>query len=195
MNHRRLPKEKLQRLILVGLLTLIAVAGLYFGLIRPQHDKLARLAQQKADAAKKLDQMITAGKQANQIKLGFEEAKKTLAEAESDVAFGDLYAWVINTLRQFKAPYKVEIPQYSTLSTPTEVNLLPSFPYKQAALTIAGSAHFHDLGIFLADLENRFPHFRLLNLSLDVSPPSPTAPAEMLSFKLDIVTLVKANPS
>jgi len=195
MKPRKLPKEKLQRLILVGLLTLIALAGLYFGLISPQHDKLAGLAQQKANAAKKLEQMITAGKQADQIKLELEEATKTLAEAESDVASGDLYAWIINALRRFKAPYKVEIPQYSTLTTPTDVNLLPGFPYKQAVLTIAGTAHFHDLGLFLADLENRFPHFRLCNLTLDVSPPSPTASSELLSFKVEIVTLVKANPS
>jgi len=195
MNPRKLPKEKLNRLILVGLVTLIAVAGLYFGLIRPQHEKLARLHQQKADAAKKLEAMVTANNQADQIKVRFDEVKKTLAAAESDVASGDLYAWIINALRQFKAPYKVEIPQYSTLTTPTDVNLLPGFPYKQAVLTVAGSAHFHDLGLFLADLENRFPHFRLLNLTLDVNAPSPTAPAETLSFKLEIVTLVKANPS
>ncbi len=195
MNPRRLPREKLQRLILVGLLTLIAAAGLYFALILPQKERLARLHQQKADAAKKLEQMLDAGRRVDQIKLEFEEAKKTLAVAEGDVASGDLYAWVINALRQFKAPYKVEIPQYSTLSAPADVNLLPGFPYKQASLTIAGSAHFHDLGLFLADLENRFPHFRLLNLTLDVNAPSPMVEPETLSFKMEIVTLVKANPS
>ena len=195
MKSRKFPKEKLQRLILIGLMTLIAVAGLYFGLIRPQHDKLAKLAQQKVNATRKLEQMIAAGKQADQIKLGLEEASKTLAEAERDVASGDLYAWVVNALRQFKAPYKVEIPQYSTLSAPAAVNLLPGFPYRQAGLTIAGTAHFHDLGLFLAELENRFPHFRLCNLALDVAPPSPTTTPELLSFKVDIVTLVRSNPS
>ena len=195
MTRRKLPKEKLHRLILVGLVTLIAVVGLYFGLVRPQHENLGRLQQKKADAADKLQQMLTAGQQSDQIALGLEEARKTLAVAESDIASGDLYAWVINSLRQFKAPYKVEIPQYSPLGTPTDVNLLPNVPYKQATLTVAGTAYFHDLGLFLADLENRFPHFRLLNLTLDVSAPSTTVTPETLSFKVDIVTLVKANPS
>jgi hypothetical protein len=60
---------------------------------------------------------------------------------------------------------------------------------------VAGSAQFHDLGRFLADLENQFPHVRLLNLSLDVSAPSPTVEPETLSFKMDIVTLAKPNQS
>ncbi len=195
MKRHKLSKEKLNRLILVGLVTLIAVVGLYFGLISYQNQYLAALAQKKAASNEKLQQMLAAAKRADVIRLELEQARKALTEAETDIAAGDLYAWVINTLRQFKGPYKVEIPQYSQLSLPVDVNLLPSFPYKQATLTIAGTAHFHDLGLFLADLENRFPHFRLLNLTLDVTPPSLTVAPESLSFKLDIVTLVKTNPS
>jgi len=195
MNPRKLPKEKLNRLILVGLVILIAAAGLYVGLIRNQNESLARLGQKKAAAVKKLQGMLAAGKQADQIQLELEGARKVLAEAESDIASGDLYAWVIDTLRQFKSRYKVEIPQYSPLGAPMDVNLLPNFPYKQATLTVAGNAHFHDLGQFLADMENQFPHFRLLNLTLDVNASSQTVEPETLSFKMDIVTLVKLNPS
>jgi hypothetical protein len=195
MNFSKLPKEKLNRLILVVLATLIAIAGLYFGLIRRQNENLVLLADQKAAAAKKLQVVRDSIKRADQIKAGLEESRTALAGAETDIATGDLYAWVINWLRQYKANYKVELPQFSQLSPPAEVNLLPSFPYKQATLTVAGSAHFHDLGRFLADLENQFPHVRLLNLSLDVSAPSPTVEPETLSFKMDIVTLAKPNQS
>ena len=197
MKPGKLSKDKLNRLILVGLATLIAVAGLYFGLISHQNENLSSLHQKKAAAAKKLQGMIAAGKKCDQIQIELDAAKKALAEAESDVASGDRYAWVIDTLRQFKTQsrYKVEIPQYSTLSDPVNVNVLPNFPYKQATITAAGTAHFHDLGQFLADLENQFPHFRLLNLTLDVSGSSVTVEPETLSFKMDIVTLVKQNPS
>ena len=195
MKSVKLSKEKLNRLILVGLATLIAVSGLYFGLIRSQNENLAGLDRKKAAAAKKLEGMLAAGKQTDQIRLELDEARKALAEAESDIACGDLYAWVIDTLRQFKSRYKVEIPQYSPLGAPMNVNVLPNFPYKQATLTVAGTAHFHDLGQFLADLENQYPHVRLLNLTLDVNASSVTAAAETLSFKMDIVTLVKLNQS
>ena len=195
MNLSKLPKEKLNRLILVILATLIAIAGLYFGLIRRQNENLVRLAQQKAAAAKKLQVIREALHRADQIKAQLDEAKTALTGAESDIASGDLYAWVIDWLRQYKAPYKVEIPQFSQLGAPADVNLLPRFPYKQTTLTVAGTAHYHDLGRFLSDLENQFPHVRLLNLSLDVNAVSTSVETETLSFKLDIVTLAKPNPS
>ena len=195
MNLSKLPKEKLNRLILVILATLIAIAGLYFGLIRRQNESLVRLAQQQAAAAKKLQVIRDAIHRADQIKAQLDEAKTALTGAESDIASGDLYAWVIDWLRQYKAPYKVEIPQFSQLGAPADVNLLPRFPYKQTTLTVAGTAHYHDLGRFLADLENQFPHVRLLNLSLDVNAVSPSVEPETLTFKLDIVTLAKPNQS
>jgi len=191
MKSSKLPQEKRNRLILVVLATLIAIVALYLGLIRRQDDNLIRLAQQKAAAAKKLQVVRDSIRRADQIKAELDEAKTTLAVAESDIGSGDLYAWVINWLRQYKAPYKVEIPQFSQLGSPVDVNLLPRFPYKQTTLTVAGTAHFHDLGHFLADLENQFPHVRLQNLSLDVNAASPSVESETLSFKMDIVTLVK----
>jgi Tfp pilus assembly protein PilO len=175
--------------------TLIAVAGLYFGLISRQHESLAQLAQKKAAVAKKLQVVNNTIRQADRISAEFEEARTTLAAAEHDVASGDLYAWVINWLRQFKAPYKIDIPQFSQLGAPVDVNLLPNFPYKQITLTVAGTAYYHDLGQFLADLENQFPHVRLVNLSLDANAPAVSVEPETLSFKMDIVTLAKLNPS
>jgi Tfp pilus assembly protein PilO len=195
MNFRKLPKEKRNWLVLVAMVTLIAVAGFYFGLIRRQNESLAQLAQKKAAAAKKLQVVNDAIRQADQIKAELDDAKTVLAAAERDVATGDLYAWVINWLRQFKADYKIDIPQFSQLGPPAEVNLLPNFPYKQITLTVAGTAYYHDLGQFLADLENQFPHVRLVNLSLDVNAPSASVQPETLSFKMDIVTLAKVNPS
>ena len=195
MNFRKLPKEKRNHLVLVALAALIAVAGLYFGLIRRQNESLAHLALKKDAAAKKLQVVLDAVRRADRIKADLDDARNALAGAETDVASGDLYAWVINWLRGFKTPYKVEIPQFSQLSAPADVNLLPKFPYKQTTLTVAGTAHFHDLGRFLADLENQFPHVRLLNLSLDANAPSVTVEPETLSFKIDIVALAKVNPS
>lgn len=195
MNFSKLPKDKRNRLVLVLLLTLIAVAGLYFALIRHQNDGLVRLAEQKTEAAKKLRVVLDSLKRADGIKTELDAAKTTLAAAEADVASGDLYAWIINSLRQFKAPYKVEIPQFSQLGSPADVNILPRFPYKQATLTVAGTAYFHDLGRFLADFENQFPHVRLVNLSVDANASSAMSDPETLSFKMDIITLVKVNPS
>lgn len=195
MNFHKLPKEKRNHLVLVILVTLIAVAGLYFLLIRTQHDSLLRLGNQKKEAANKLQVVVDSVKRADKIKQELDSANTSLTAAEADVASGDLYAWIINSLRQFKAPYKVDIPQFSQLAPPSDVNILPRFPYKQAILTVAGTAHFHDLGRFLADFENHFPHVRVVNLSVDANASTALGQPETLSFKMDIVTLVKINPS
>jgi hypothetical protein len=195
MKLNKLSKEKRNHLILVALGALTVVAGLYICLIQHQNESLSQLSQKKQNAAKKLKLVLETVNRADQIKADVEVSRTALAEAERDVATGDLYAWVINWLRGFKASYKVEMPQFSQLSAPSDVNLLPKFPYKQTTLTVAGTAHYHDLGLFLADLENRFPHVRLLNLNIDSGPTSATAEPETLSFKVDIVTLAKTNPS
>jgi cell division protein FtsB len=193
MNFSKLSKEKRNQLILVVLVTLGAVAGLGLGLVKYQKENLVRLAERKAVAEKKLAQMEDAVKHAARLQSDLTDAKQTLSQLESDIApAGDLYSWLISTIRSFKAAYRqVEIPQYSQIGPTTDMTMLPGFPYKQASMTIAGKAHYHDLGRFLADFENKFPHIRILNLALDVD--GNPQEVEMLAFRMDIVTLVKPN--
>jgi len=195
MNLKKLPKEKLNKLILVVVGTLLAVGALYYFVICYQNQKLVRLANMKLEVQASQRRVLETIRRAGAVEADLAGGQKALAEAEADIASGDLYSWVINTLRPFKAAYKVNIPQFGPLGAVTEVNLLPNFPYKQAGLSLAGTAHFHDFGRFLADLENQFPHFRVVNLSLDLNPSPAADEQETVSFKLDLLTLVKTNPS
>ncbi len=193
MNFSRLSKEKRNQFVLVLLITVALLAGLGLGLIRYQLTSLSRLAEKKTTAEKKLQRMQEAVNQAARTSAELAQARKTLAAMESDIASGDLYSWFLTTIRRFRAPYKVEIPAFAPIGPTTEVNLLANFPYKQTTLSVAGSAHYHDLGRFLADFENRFPHIRVSNLSLDLD--AAAAEPETLSFRMDIIALVKSNPS
>jgi Tfp pilus assembly protein PilO len=161
MNFSKLSKEKRNNFILVVVITLAALGGLGFGLIKYQYANLERLAERKVNAERKFTQMEDAAKNATRIESDLADARQTLSQLESDVApAGDM-------------------------------TMLPNFPYKQASMTVAGKAHYHDLGRFLADFENRFPHIRILNLGLDVD--GNPQEVEMLAFRMDIVTLVKPN--
>jgi hypothetical protein len=72
-----------------------------------------------------------------------------------------------------------------------DVDLIPQFPYKQAKISLSGVAFYHDLGKFISDFENTFPHMRIVNLT--VEPANGTgADSEKLSFRLEIVALVKS---
>jgi hypothetical protein len=111
------------------------------------------------------------------------------------MATGDLYAWTINTLRQFKLSYKVEIPQFSQIDGPKDMNMLAGFPYKQANMTISGTALYHDFGKFVSDFENQYPYMRVLNLSLEPISAIVGADHEKLAFKMEIAALVKSTAS
>ncbi len=203
-GFKKLSKEKRQHLVLVVLVTIGAAAALgpfrleslgMGGLISYQLNSLENAKKKTVDANKELKRVQEAVKHADKTEVQLVEAKKSLAEAETDIASGDLYAWVVNTLRQFKAGYKVEIPQILPIGATTDVNLIPGFPYKQASVSVSGTAHYHDLGRFLADLENQFPHIRVINLSLDLNPSPTTEDQETVAFKMEIVTLVKPTAS
>ena len=193
MNWCKLPKEKRQHLILVILITLITLGGLGYGLIKHQYENLSALANKQDAARQKLKKIEDAIKHAGQIETDLVGESEALATQEAGMASGDLYLWAINTLKQFKAPYKVDLPLVSPPSAPSDVNLLPRFPYKQATVTVGGTAYYHDLGRFIADMENEFPHLRVANLNLELNPSPAPGEREKLSFKMDIVTLIKST--
>ena len=188
----KLSKEKRDHLILVTLITAIVAAGLWFGLIKFQNGNLRLLASKKQAAEQTLRDVENAIKTADRLEAELAEASRSLSELEESMASGDLYAWMINTILQFKLAYKVEIPQFSTI-LPGEMGLLPRFPYKQVTMTINGSAYFHDLGKFISDFENRFPHIRIQNLEMEPVSGLVSGDREKLTFKMDIVALIKSG--
>ena len=195
MNWKKLSKEKKQQLLLVIVLAVGVLSGLGFGLIKYQYGRLQMYAEKRALAGTKLEQMRKAVKEVEVIENQLKASQVTLVALEEDLASGDLYAWMINTLRAFKLGYKVEIPQFSPISSQGDVNILPNFPYKQASVTVAGTSHFHDFGRFLADFENQFPHIRIVNLRMDANPANNAANEnqETISFTMEIVALVKTT--
>lgn len=190
-----LSKEKRNQLILTILVAGGVVAGLWFGLIRFQQQKLQELALSTKTAEQRLEQVRLAIETADVLEQRLGEASQRLANIESTMASGDIYAWTINTLRQFKLGYKVEIPQFSQIDGPKEMNMLAGFPYKQANMTVSGTAFYTDLGKFVAEFENQFPYMRVLNLSLEPIPATSGADKERLTFRMEIAALVKNTAS
>jgi Tfp pilus assembly protein PilO len=194
MKFRKLPKEKRNHLILVVIGTLAVLSALGFGLIKAQYDGLNQVAIREESARAKLKEMEEAVKRKQLVESVHNQASQLLNEKEASMAADDLYSWMYNTVRRFQKNYKIEIPQLSPISAPSAVNLLPDVPYKQATMQIGGTAHYHDLGQFVADFENAFPQMRIANLTIEFSQGS-TAPSdrEKLAFKMDLITLVKSS--
>jgi len=195
MSSSKLSKGKRNQIIGLILATVFALGGLGYALIKRQYDNLELLARKKSEADTKLRLMETAAKNASEIEAALAKVSQALEEKESTMGSGDLYSWSINTMKRFKTGYKVEIPQFGPISAQTDVDLLPSFPYKQATFNVGGKAYYHDLGRFIADFENEFPFMRVVNLNLELDASPAAAEPEKLSFKMDIITLVKPGNS
>ena len=188
---KRLSKEKKKQLALVGMVTAIVMAGLWFGLISVQQNKAAKISRDCEAAEQKLALVRKSIQDSEQLAAQVAEVTAKLGKLEAGMATGDLYSWAINSLRQFKTPYKVEIPQFSQIDGPKDTTMLAGFPYQQATLTIGGTAFFYDFGRFLADFENAFPYIRVQNLQLEPMSAMASNDAEKLTFRMDIITLVK----
>jgi hypothetical protein len=190
---KKLSREKRNQLIAVVAATVAVLGSIYYFLILPQYNSLAKIARAKKTADSKLVNIKSTITNADAVASSLSETASTVTHSEEDMASGDLYSWTYDTLRRFKQPYRVEIPDVGHPVT-GDMDLLPSFPYKQIRFGINGTAYYHDLGRFIADFENTFPHARLVHLVVEPMPGADSA-NEKLSFRMEVIALVKANPS
>jgi hypothetical protein len=190
---KRLSKEKRTQLIIVIVITLAVLGLIGFGLIQTQYASLTRIARTKRGMDTKLQGIKHTITNADVIATELNDTSYSLTHAEADMASGDLYSWTYDTLRRFKQQYKVEIPEVGHPSI-GEMDLLPSFPYKQIRFTINGTAYYHDLGKFITDFENNFPHARVVHLIVEPMPGGDIS-NEKLSFRMEIIALVKLSSS
>jgi len=192
---KSLPKEKRDRLILIVVGTFGCMLAIWFGLVRAQNKSLENIARKTIEQQNKVGNAVRLVGSTTEIQKKLEAATENLHALEIGMASGDLYSWMIMTVNKFRAGHRVDIPQFSR-EVPTEVGVLPKFPYKAALFNVRGTAYFHDLGTFLADFENNFPYLRVQNLELEPaagSSATSTGDPEKLAFRMEIVTLV--NPT
>jgi hypothetical protein len=185
-----LPKERRNPFIIVVLSTAAVLALICFGLIHSQNATLSAIADSRRAAETKLKSIESTIKNTDMTASELADTTTALSNAEGDMASGDLYSWTYGTIRLFKQQYKVEIPEIGHPEVADE-DLFANFPYKQLRFSINGKAYFHDLGKFVADFENAFPHARVVNLSIEPA----NGEGEKLSFRMDIIELVKSNAS
>lgn len=193
---KNMPKGKRDRLLLIGVGTVVCLVAIWYALIHAQRASLDTMSKTIAEHQSKLvsaERLITS---TVQLQEELRDMTRKLKGIEEGMASGDMYSWVIQTVSNFRAERKVNIPQFSR-EVPTDVGILPNFPYKAVLFNVRGNAYFHDLGQFLADFENQFPYLRVQNLEL--SPAANTSASgageanEKLNFVMEIVALV--NPT
>lgn len=199
----KISPQKRNQILAVILLALGAIAGLYFGLLKPQSARLASASARSSAFAHKISQADSLLRSSAQAEAALRAQQAFLDKSEQGMASGDIYLWLINTLNDFNATRRVAIADFQRESLGV-AGLLPNFPYQAALFPIRGSGYFHDIGRFLADFENAFPFFRVQNLELSpASKPGAksgssglaagSAPDDLLNFSFQIVALIKPS--
>ena len=183
-----LPRDKRNPFFVVVFVVAMILILICFVLIRSQYESLAQIATGKKLAAGRLQNVENVIKNGDATANQLADVTYALSRAEEDMASGDLYSWTYDTIRRLKPQYKIDIPDIGH-PTVSDVDLLSSVPYKQMRFTVSGTAYYHDLGKFVSDFENNFPHARVVNIVLEPS----AAGGEKLSFRMDIIALIKPN--
>ena len=187
--------SKTQRDQLIGITagTVVLMGILWYLGVTAKQEELSKTEQNTAqmrDTLKKAEGTMGNGEE---IAEQLEARTQLLEKRESMLAPDrDAYAWIISTINPFIQSRKgVNIYHYSQPEV-TELGIIPEFPYKWAAFHLEGTGYYHDLGKFLADLENNFSCFRVQNLEMN-SIATLGAEPEKLNVSFDLVVPVKPS--
>ena len=187
-----LTPEKIKELVLIALVTTCVLSVIFLYLIKPEYEHKQELARKTVEAQETFDDIMKMIKLRDSTATDLTAVTNQIALSEADIASGDVYSWTYDTLRRFKAKYPLDIPN---LGQPviSDVDLIGEIPYRQLKVSLSGSGFYHDIGRFIADFENNFPHIRVVNLSIIPGSNIPGTSAEKLTFRMDVIALVKSN--
>jgi len=186
----KLSKEKQTQLAIVIIVTVAALASIWFLVIATEQKNLTVAEQKTAEVKDKVERaeklLNQKGSIENQRKLSVDE----LAAIEDGMAPPDPYGWFLALITKFSEPYK----NLSIVKVDRErvgpVEMQPKFPYQSASFHVMATAFYVDFGRFLADFENKYPYFRIQGIEM-LPTASPTEDKEKLDIRFDIVTMVK----
>jgi hypothetical protein len=194
----KLSKDKRDRLILVMIGTIAVLAGLWYGVIKTRQEAIEDNKRRLLAAIDNLDKATKRVKQAEKVEAELEAATRKLKAIEDTMASGADYSWALLLLEKARAGHDVNIIDV-TRPAKGDVGVLAQFPYDAAIFSVRGTAYYHQFGKFLADFENRFPYFRVQNLSLGAGVENvggtdgvnARAADEKLTFRMEIIALIK----
>jgi hypothetical protein len=165
----KMSKDKRDKLVLTCLAFIGAAGILYTFVLGAQKDQLAVINRQILSTRDKLSKAERLVRNARTIESNLQESQKALEARQDDMApQGQYYYWFLKLMDQFRKDEKLETDFIVGITQPEfiEAGLLPNFPYKAASFSVRLSGQFHEVGRFIADLENKYPYFRVQNPKL-----------------------------
>jgi Tfp pilus assembly protein PilO len=160
---RKLPKAKLQMMILLGIVTLIGIAGMWLFWISTSLTKLAANTDKIARLQTQITELESKAKLDARNQPLLEQIVAFVRPLGSTMLAGDAYMWTVRELRQReeKFPVKiVSIRQGSTGPHPRRSG------WEHYALAIDVEGTYDQIGEFVRDFENEFTTSEVRRLEL-----------------------------
>jgi hypothetical protein len=205
----KLSKDKRDRVVLTCLAAVGVAGALYTFVLGAQKDTLATLDRQLLAARDKLGKAERLIQHRPILEADYQSTKTVLTAREEHMSpEGQYYYWFLKLIEQFREDERLA-PEFIMDITPQpefiEAGLVPNFPFKAASFGLRLNGRFHDVGRFIANLENEFPYFRIQNIKMVpqkapfpgvASPKQPvigSGTTDSIIVELRVVTLIRGG--
>lgn len=159
----KLPKEKLQKVVLICVVTVIALAGVVqFYVLK----NWSALAETRASIVKLNDQIRQAEREASNARqdVAYRAEVKSFVEVQrATMITGDAFAWVVREISLLAEQHPIRVGALHPGSKAEADGNSKAQIYKTR---IDFSGTYDQIGAFVRDLENRFPTAEIRSLSV-----------------------------
>lgn len=162
---RKLPKDKLQKIVLICIVTLVALVGTvqFYALknwsaLTETKDQIAKLGDQIHEGERKT-------REATQDVAHRAEVKSFIETQRAAMISGDPFAWVV---REISLLAEQEPVHMGGLHPAGKIDMKSGSPSYSTRIEFSGT--FDQIGAYVRDLENRFPTSEIQTLAVAGSP-------------------------
>jgi hypothetical protein len=160
---RKLPKEKLQKIVLICVLSIIAVVGVIQFYVLGNWTALADTRAQIAKLDDQIHQAESKARDARQDVAYRADVKSFVETQRAAMISGDPFAWVVREISLLAEQHPVRINALNAGAKGESVGSLKGETY---TTRIDVSAAYDQIGEFVRDLENRFPTAQIRSLTV-----------------------------
>lgn len=180
---KSLPKDKLQKVVVVGILTLIGVLIIVQFHIRSQLTTLADANKKIADLQAKIDDAENKARSITKNRALFERMRSFSAQQKATMVSGDPFSWIVReiSLLSEQRPVKVLALRPGVVAQHTKNSRYKTYSFK---IDLSGS--YDGIGEYVRDLENKFPTGVVRSLEINNGGPNSDDRAS-----LDVALLVQ----